>query len=572
MPTPMPLALTELEFSADGGETWEHVGTGDALRRQQRDVAIRGHFNFDVHEGWILNLYLQHMQMEMLVNGQRVSSFAREFHEIRPEWCADLWTPFRMPNIAKEDVVEFRLYSLHPQGAEKGAYANVISSITVGDPFFVYQYINARNAPFQTAGLTMMVVGILLFGISLVALLMGSPLQRIMMYLAIFTVGEGLFWLADAAEIAHYANGSIAFYSIGRSVSRMLCTYAMLAVMSDLVNDKASRVAQITSYINGVLSIGYLALNFTGVISFCGTGLVWHGAQTVLLLIGFSCCMWELVHYRKPFWEFLRLLTIAAAFGAILCDTVTTLLGWHTDMGLSKWVCGAVAVTHSAAMLIHLPASYAALRRAEELTDELHNSRIILAMSQIRTHFIFNVLNAISSLCKSDPEQADIELVRFSRYLRNNIDIMQEDHPIPFEKALEHMHNYVDLEQMRFGDKIILDESYEFVDFFLPALVIQPLVENAIKHGLLPKAEGGIIQVKTRRHGEGVLIEIMDNGVGFDTRKKIAKTSVGLSNVRFRVERMMHGHMRVDSTPGVGTHIRLWLPLRKEESSFTLSV
>ena len=100
MPSPMPLALTGLEYSSDGSITWDPVGTGDALRRQRNDVAIRGHFNLDIKDGWIMNLYLHHMQMELLVNGELINSFAREFHEIRPEWCADLWVNFRLPYIS----------------------------------------------------------------------------------------------------------------------------------------------------------------------------------------------------------------------------------------------------------------------------------------------------------------------------------------------------------------------------------------------------------------------------------------------------------------------------------------
>ena len=285
------------------------------------------------------------------------------------------------------------------------------------------------------------------------------------------------------------------------------------------------------------------------------------------MLVALCCCIWEWSNAKQTLWEKVRLLSIGLAYGALLIDLGTVVAGYYTEMELSKWVCCVVASLHAAYLLIQLPASYAAIRRAEKLTAELHNSRIVLAMSQIRTHFVFNVLNAISSLCKSDPEQADIELVRFSRYLRRNIDTMQEDRPIPFETELEHMHNYVDLEQLRFGEKIILDENYEYVDFKIPSLVIQPLLENAIKHGLLPKAEGGIIRVSTARCGDRVLIEIVDNGVGFDAGKKIDDSSVGLSNVRFRVEHMMGGRMQLESTPGVGTQVRVWLPLGKEESS-----
>ena len=102
----LPLELVPTEFSSDGGATWTPVGTGEALNRQRGDVAIRGHFNFDIMEGWVLHLYFRHMQMEMWVNGERVASFAREFHEIRHEWCTDIWMCFEMPEISTEDLVE----------------------------------------------------------------------------------------------------------------------------------------------------------------------------------------------------------------------------------------------------------------------------------------------------------------------------------------------------------------------------------------------------------------------------------------------------------------------------------
>lgn len=92
--------------------------------------------------------------------------------------------------------------------------------------------------------------------------------------------------------------------------------------------------------------------------------------------------------------------------------------------------------------------------KAKVLAKELKNSRIVLAMSQIKTHFIFNVLTAISGMCEYDPIKADETLVQFARYLRHNIDVMQEDGLEMFSKTLEHLEDYVQLEQVRFGDKI----------------------------------------------------------------------------------------------------------------------
>ena len=125
--------------------------------------------------------------------------------------------------------------------------------------------------------------------------------------------------------------------------------------------------------------------------------------------------------------------------------------------------------------------------QAEKLREELKNSRIVLAMSQIRTHFVFNILNAISGMCEYDPQKADETLVRFSHYLRSNINVMEKDELEAFTKSLEHLEEYIFLEQVRFGGRIQFVKTIEAENFKLPPLVLQPLVENAIRHGLLHK-------------------------------------------------------------------------------------
>ena len=207
-----------------------------------------------------------------------------------------------------------------------------------------------------------------------------------------------------------------------------------------------------------------------------------------------------------------------------------------------------VAVNHSASV------------QAEKLAQELRNSRIILAMSQIRTHFIFNVLNAISGMCKYDPEKADETIVCFARYLRSNINIMQKDEPISFSKELKHLKDYVALEQVRFGDKIQFLTDIQTPDFPLPPLVLQPLVENSIKHGLLVKEEGGTIWLSTKQEKGKIIITIRDDGAGFDPDAVQTGSSVGISNVRFRLEHMMRGSLEIESIREQGTTVTITIP------------
>ena len=202
-------------------------------------------------------------------------------------------------------------------------------------------------------------------------------------------------------------------------------------------------------------------------------------------------------------------------------------------------------------------------QKAQELAGELKNNRIVLAMSQIRTHFIFNVLTAISGMCEYDPKKADATLIKFSRYLRNNIDIMQDDELEPFLKSVEHLEDYIDLEQLRFGSRLKFVKEFEVTDFKIPPLVLQPIVENSLKHGLFPKVEGGTITLSTKTDGKNIMITISDDGVGYNTDDLKRKGSVGIDNVWFRLNCMVKGSMNIESIPGVGTKVTIIIPCKE---------
>lgn len=196
----------------------------------------------------------------------------------------------------------------------------------------------------------------------------------------------------------------------------------------------------------------------------------------------------------------------------------------------------------------------------ERWAQEMRNNRLTLAMTQIRSHFVFNILNTISAMCKSDPEKADSTVIRFARYLRANIDITHDDQLVSFQSVLDHLEDYVALEQIRFGDRIRYTTQVETEDFLLPELVVQPLVENAIKHGLRPKSGGGTVRLRAWEEDGFVRICVCDDGMGFDTALLDGENCGGIPNVRFRLRCMADGTLYVRSTPGEGTCATISIP------------
>ena len=199
-------------------------------------------------------------------------------------------------------------------------------------------------------------------------------------------------------------------------------------------------------------------------------------------------------------------------------------------------------------------------RQLAEQNRKLTDSRIKAMMSQIRSHFIFNVLATISTYCKIDPEEADHALICFSRYLRRNIQNIEEDGLIDFTTELEQVKDYVELEKLRFMERIRFETEIGTTSFQIPPLTIQPLVENAIKHGIIEQGRSGTITLHTERDAQGIRIMIGDDGAGFDTALLEKSESVGIRNVRYRISHMTGGTMEIKSTPGKGTAVTIRIP------------
>ena len=178
-------------------------------------------------------------------------------------------------------------------------------------------------------------------------------------------------------------------------------------------------------------------------------------------------------------------------------------------------------------------------------------------MSQIQPHFIYNTLSSISTLIKIDPDKAQAGLDSFTEYLRSNLSAISETGLIPFSDELKHIKTYLALEKMRFEDRLNIVYNIKTKNFKIPPLSIQPIVENAVKHGLMKKIDGGTITIKTTEDDLAYAVEISDDGVGFDVDKlqKSDKKHIGLRNVSYRLATMCHGEMMVHSEINKGTTV-----------------
>ena len=199
------------------------------------------------------------------------------------------------------------------------------------------------------------------------------------------------------------------------------------------------------------------------------------------------------------------------------------------------------------------------LAQKELALSESNNS---LVLSQMQPHFLYNALTSIYCLCDEKPEAAKEAVSNFSKYLRGNLDSIKQTKMISFADELKHLQAYLSLEKIRFDNYLDIKYDIRTTEFFIPPLTVQPLVENAVNHGISDLPNGGCVTISTEEKSDYYEIRVSDNGVGFDPRTALAdgRSHVGITNVRSRLNIMCHGTLDIKSSPGGGTVAIIQIP------------
>ena len=203
-------------------------------------------------------------------------------------------------------------------------------------------------------------------------------------------------------------------------------------------------------------------------------------------------------------------------------------------------------------------------KKLEEQARLLVEARLAALTRQINPHFLFNTLNSVSSLIRTDPNQARVMVVRLSKVLRRLL--RKHENFSALRDELSFIEDYLAIEVVRFGDKLRFEKEIadDTLDMLVPSMLLQPLVENSIKHGLGGKVEGGTIRIQTSRAGSRLHLLVADDGVGIPETKlaTLLDQGIGVSNVHERLQVLFGNEYRmwIDSQPGIGTSIQIELP------------
>ena len=203
---------------------------------------------------------------------------------------------------------------------------------------------------------------------------------------------------------------------------------------------------------------------------------------------------------------------------------------------------------------------------ADYVTQYLHQQREILdqrtkiAVLQMRPHFIYNTMMSIYYLCEQNPQKAQQVTLDFTTYLRKNFHAIASENPIPFSEELEHTRAYLAVEQAKYDDILLVEYDTPHISFCVPPLTLQPIVENAIKHGMDPDADEPLhISVRTQKTDLGNEIIVEDNGSGFSHRDN-KDPHIALDNIRQRLSLMCDGSLEIDTRETGGIRVIIRIP------------
>ena len=482
--------------------------------------------------------------------------------------CGESWTAH--PFVSDPDeMIEILIHNPHSFGNET-AIDQMLNNMALYSGIAFEKAAMDSGATERNIGLLFIMSAIMLLGIALFSSLIHVKNAKIIWVLGSFILFAGLYFAYGASGVNFWSE-SVVLNTTVLGVSMMMYMF-FLAVITVFLMTKMRIVGKLTVISLGVANAVFFVVPIVSDVLFYDLWPWWIVVQTAANIALAVCLVREFLTSKTNIkWLCIGAFLPLVAFSV---DAVGIWKGAWRDGIASQSIFTALFVAAIVMVLKLIPGSINAASLARELeieknllNAELAESRISTMMSQIRPHFIYNTLGSIEQLCKLDPPKAADLVHNFAKYLRGNFGELDNPKPILMSKEMEHVHHYISIENVRFPDMTFSFEMNSH-DFHIPALTVQPIVENAIKHGLMKLPKGGTIRVVSFEGDTYYCISVIDDGVGFDTSSlQEDRAHVGIRNIRERLKVMVNGTLEIESEIGVGTKVLIKIPKEDQNDS-----
>ncbi len=569
----VPALVAEVYFDgeyriADG--QWQEIEKGKHISSTEGDVTLRGNFHLVTPDGEYIGIYTDSIPIALYTNHINLTFYEGENETYKtdvedPQYgasaCHEGWAAHVLTSESEEPI-EIRIHNPHRFGNEN-AIDQMLSRTALWTGVEFEKGALESGKTQRDIGLLFSIISLIILGTALFSILIHIKNSKIIWLFGTVILFAGTYLSYSADGVSFWHESVVSNTTILGCSMMFYMFFLSVAIVHFLKGTKT--IGTIIATLLGAANAVLLVMPIVTDMLFYDTWPYWAGIQIIANIILLGCVIWEFfVTKGKERWLYLGSVLPLIAF---CLDVIMTALGLWEGGVSSKYVFVLIFIVAIVVVLRVIPNGINALSKARELETEkivlnaqLTESRMSTMMSQIRPHFIYNTLGSIEQLCSIDPPKAGELVHNFAKYLRGNFGELDNPKPILMSQEMEHVHHYIHIENVRFPDMTFSFEMNSN-DFPIPALTIQPLVENAIKHGLMKLPKGGTIRVVSFETDTHYCVSVVDDGVGFDTGKLLDdRNHVGIRNIRERLHAMVDGTLEIESRVGAGTKVLIKIP------------
>ena len=558
---------------ADG--QWQKIEKGKHISSTEGDVTLRGNFHLVAPDGEYVGVYTDSIPIALYTNHINLTFYEGKNEAFitdveNPMYgdsaCHEDWTAYVLTS-GSEEPIEILIHNPHRFGNET-AIDDMLSSTALWTDIEFEKGVLESGKSKRDIGLLFAIISLIVLGTALFSTLIHIKNSKILWLFGIVILFAGTYLSYSADGVSFWSESVVSNTTILGCSMMFYMFFLSIALVHFLKGTKT--IGTITVVLLGFVNAVLFVLPILTDMLFYDLWLYWAAAQILANIILLGCLIREFfVTKEKERWLYIGLVLPLLSFGV---DVIMTDLGLWKGGLASEYIFIVFFIAAMVAVLKVIPSSINALAKAKELETErivlnaqLTESRVSTMMSQIRPHFIYNTLGSIEQLCSIDPRKAGELVHNFAKYLRGNFGELDNPKPILMSQEMEHVRHYISIENVRFPDMTFSFEMNSD-DFHIPALTIQPIVENAIKHGLMKLQKGGTIRVVSYETDNHYCVSVEDDGVGFDTDVLLdERKHVGIRNIRGRLKAMVNGTLEIESTEGVGTKVLITIPKEVEQ-------
>lgn len=565
---------------ADGD--WQPLSNAKHISSTDKTVELKGVFKYydsqtgeeicAAENGTVISFYLDHLKATVKDSKGNVWVSDSENEQIGKSSCSQMWLEYIFEGDTGDEV-HITLENPHSFGNGK-AIDKFLSNIRI------YNVENHKSLFYNVGALEITVTILLLVFLFIMlatalfaTLLRTKYTQEIWLASLLVLFGE-IYFIFSWDKLSIWIN----WYTLNTIVlgaSMMLYIIAIHAILTKFFDEKLKTTITCVTVALGASSLASTVIPLFASVKFYDFYLYWTVFASILSLITVACIITVLLRQRKKNittklrkkkYIYISAIVILSSF---IIDTIFSVIGIYQGSILSKLIFLVIVLVSVIVIGRVVPRNIRTMLDAKNIEAEkqamelkLQESRISIMLSQIQPHFLYNTLNSIYQLCETNPMRARSMVNSFAEYLRNNLSSLDEPGLISFKTELAHINTYLDIEKIRFEDTLEINYDIQCVDFLLPVLTVQPIVENAVKHGTSKKRGGGTVTISTKESDEYYIITVSDTGCGFDTtqKKNDGKRHIGIENVRQRLLNMCGGVLTIESEVGVGTIATIKIP------------